>query len=651
MTTAEPLDRVRLNKYLRGSDYPSAWSEMADTLEARGDSATRETAIPRLAGLGIAELLQLDTLDDPNAQLSERATQVMSSIDSARTSAKNQKDRESASAIAKGLDALRRLDASWSLSSVDLVGIAVAAEQEQYEKELSKLADDLKARTSHNFVFADEAAKMRERRAIPDSMQSALVDALHAKGITVIDEVPAPTTRSIDSAFPKGIMEMVKPAELNDGKKFSIFGVCLDGGSPVTLAELDSAISYFTQFPDQANRKLVASKVRSQFKEDDDLRKAIVAYYLKFWDDETEGAGFTPQAVGEKLKGFGVVDRDVEKLIGVRSAPAPTPAQPAMSRAAAERLDKQNFQPVREALDANRLSDAKSKLDAMAKQGERPRSSYGVDIVEEVNNQLRRLERDSRTMDAALRTGDSAGAHAALAQIEGYCTDSQHVGEMAQQLVRIEADPNLINFTMSQKTQKIGNESMRKPLGFIPVGMSTMAFLPALLMIPAVLIDSSLGDGDFLGRIILMAIMTSAVVFGLPLIEDKRWRYAGFAFVALLSFGSGVFSVAALFAIFFSASTMKDNSVRARDAKKWNTLMEQVYGELMSTGLSTPLAGLYANGTRIIPERAPAKPVPGPGIYYVDRNGRRIDGLDANDVQRMRENGQFIGANSWANQL
>ena len=660
MTTSEfeerpaEFNKTALNAYLGGTSAAD-WDSLASAVQGTSGAAAESAATEALPAVNLFGLLQVDPQGDNEELVADRGQEVQAELD--RLASGTGRQRAAAQKVVAGLKALAQANSAWTLDNPQLYKLAHTAWLENINTGTYAAADELEERFSDfPLISRKEAARPIRYRGLPEDTALGLLKPLMAnRSITVVDDIPAMLFSQIARTFPQGFAHAIHPRAFDEDADatISLLEQKVSGTSgPVTKADLDAALEYFTRNPQKyGQQKLLASRLTSQIKSDEQLRNWLASYYLQVFEDEQD-RGATVSQAAETLRGLGVDSAEVDKLeaaFGGVSKLTAEWADPEVSEERARKLDKEAFGSLQRVMDDGRLAQAKYQLDQMLASGEKPRSSVGADIVESINSRARQLDRDTSSLEQAIQARNPIAARTELDAIAEYCVDSRAVGELATQVAEMEHDPVFVDQVLSTHFQPVADEGQNKALGFLPPKFSNPWITPLVLGIPAALLDIAVWDPNPATAIIGIVVLAIAAVFLEEYVDaDGCVGWAVLLGPAVLAlFTSGLFGAIAVGATQFASRTIFENRKKQKAADAFNKLIQAADLELKRTGMGAPVAGLYLGSERIVPPLKPTRRGTGEGLYLVTDNGVTSSEISSLTLAQMAHGGQFAGRNTW----
>ncbi|MEH0147076.1 hypothetical protein V6D40_05275 [Corynebacterium sp. Q4381] len=646
---ADKFDKTALNRYL-GTMDAAAWSEIkaaAEGASAAGAESAVATALPKVE---LTNLAQVDDSDD-DATIRTTGKRVR---DELRKLAEGMGPRRSAAeTVAAALTALEQTNPEWTLDNPDFIRFAKNAWFDSVSEAATEEADYWAERLD-GFPVLDEFSlnNSMKYRGLPDFAAQLVTQLLGSRGIRVVADVPEKTFNEIEKLFPKGIAQALYPEVFRDNPEatISIVDATVEGAEGEPGAQVrDAAVNYFTTSPQFSKEKDFVSRLGTE-----ELRDWFSSFYLQAFRKARDVRNSIDEGA-QRLASMGVDEDEVRQLVasqGGSSRLAAEHVDPEISAERAQQIDRQTFGSLERAAGEGRLAQAKYELDQLLESGERARSSVGADIIESIQSQARKLERDTASLDQAIRARNPIAARQELDSIAEYCVDSRTVGDLAVYVNEMEHDPAFIDQVVDTHFQPIQDEGKHKALGFLPPKFSNAWLTPLALGIPAALLDTAFSSSTFLSCLATIFVLSVIGVFIEEYIDADGcvgWLATlGPAVIAL--FGSGFFGAVAVGASQFASKTIFKNRELQKHADAFNKLVERTRTELKAAGAGSQVAGYYVGQQRIVPATPAPRRQSATGAYVVDGNGNVVEAMNQVQIARMHANNQFVGKNAWMNQ-
>lgn len=642
------VNNTALNRYL-GTVNTAAWERLASAAQA-GPGANTETAIAEaLPALKLTDLLQIDGADG-DEKVREHGAAIRGELDRFATSMGRQRD--AATTIVAGLDALKEVNPNWTLDNPELLRFEEKAREVAFDEAAVEEADYWANRLGE-FPLLDEFAlrNSMQYRGLPDDYFPRIAGLLHHRGVRVVTDVPDKTFADIQELFPKGIAEALYPEVFQENPNATISilnGTVEDESEQPSSQTRSAAINYFTTSPQYQPKRNIVFRL-----DDAHLTDWFSSFYLQAFRKARDVRNSIDEGA-QLLKSMGVDEAEVDLLVASQGGSSRISAEyvdPEVSAERAQQIDRQTFGGVERTAEEGRLAQAKYELDQLLESGEKPRSSVGADIIETIQAQARKLERDTASLDQAIRARNPIAARQELDSIAQYCVDSRAVGELAVYVNEMEHDPAFIDQVMDTHFQPVQDEGKTKALGFLPTRFSNAWLTPLALGIPAALLDASVGT-PFAKSLAIIFVLSVIGVFIEEYIDADGcigWLATlGPAVIALST--SGFFGAVAVGASQFASKTIFRNRALQKNADAFNKLVERTRTELKQAGAGSPVAGYYVGEQRVVPATPAPLRAGGTGAYVVDGNGNVVDAVSPVQIAQMNASNQFVGKNAWMNQ-
>lgn len=641
--------KLALNKYLGEMDA-AAWDDLK-SVAGTASGADAETEVARsLAKLDLPKLVQVEP-GEADAVITASGAAVRKQLLEYAEGMSRQ--REAAQTVVAALDALAEANPEWTIDNPELMRLAETGWLASVSEAAIEEADYWAERLG-DFPILDEFSLTNslKYRGLPENAAELATQLLSGRGIRVVADVPDATYKQIHQLFPQGIAQALYPEVFRDNPdaSISIINGTVEGAQGELGAQTrDAAVNFFTTSPQYAKEKFFLSKLDPTH-----LSDWFSSFYLRAFREARDVRNSIDEGA-QRLLDMGVDEDEVEQFVASQGGSSRLTAEyidPEISAERAQQIDRQTFGSLERTANEGRLAQAKYELDQLLESGEKPRSSVGADIVETIQSQARKLERDTASLDQAIRARNPIVARQELDSIAEYCVDSRAVGELAVYVNEMEHDPAFIDQVMDTHFQRIHDEGKHKALGFLPPRFSNAWLTPLVLAVPAALLDAAVSPNTFLHCLIVIFVLSVIGVFIEEYIDADGclgW-VATFGPAAIALFSSSFFGAVAVGASQIASKTIFNNRKLQKDADAFNKLVERTRTELKQAGAGSPVAGYYVGQQRVVPATPAPRRQSATGAYVVDGNGNVVESMNQVQIARMNANSQFVGKNAWMNQ-
>lgn len=640
------FDSKKFNKYLDKSGAASTWS----TLEAElSRGVTPEKALrTHLPAMKLGELLQFEDTKPQAAELEERAQLVRSKLE--ETSMSTRQFRDAAQAI---FSAVQTLEEYYSLGNPALWEFNETAVEESLNREITQFATSLAKDMSVQKVISLRALVHRlQFKNLPESTYTQAVKELADRKIAVVDDFNRRLLADIQSTFSFGIMELLFPTAFAQGKTpgYSVFNAALRGKKPVTTADVNAAIDYYTQVPNRKEKKNLAAKLLQVYPNNAKLRQAVLAYHLAIWDEIHEGRSRTE--IKEHFRQMGVHPSEIRRLAGEVEAPQAPKPKPVESPAVRQDIDRHEFSKAIQLYENKYLFAAQQEIARLERNGVEAKSNVVPDLKAHLRIGINNLDTDLHKARNLVQNNRVEEAYDVVLGIYKYCQDSPDAHQLVDQITEIGKNPTFIDNQFIAQFAPVGKEGLVPGfLHLLPRGIAKnwLAFL--ILFVPATLFDGLIvaaSDSYSGGMSIISRIVAAVGLVAVSWLVDKKViRYILLIILLfwLLNMGLGALIAGIIF--WLSIPRIDANKEAKARAEAWNASLANARQSVLESGYMADTAGLYLGNRRSFPPRTTHALNNATGMTVLAESGDVLNEMPIDDLRAMAQSGQLINANKW----